>query len=132
MEHGNKRSVIKWTELSVSERWKKAGAKMAVHPVSIGEGRQCFALALDQRWLCGSDGALTFFDSRGAATRFLQLLNVEGYVDGEGGHCGASRRDPLQCFQLGTTGLKTCDQCRIGDESRVRALHDFAPCEECW
>lgn len=132
MEQSSGRSLIKWLELTVSGRWKKLGAKMTVHPVSVGEGQQCFAMALDQRWLCGSDGALTFFDSMTAATRFLQLLNVDNYVEGEGCGRDTSWRDAFQCFQLDAKGLRTCDKCRIGGDSRAQAMREFARCEERW
>lgn len=126
------RPLMKWLELSVSGSWKKNDATMTVHPVSTGEHQQCFALALDRRWLCGSDGALTFFDSKAAATRFLELLNVEDYVEGEGCERMALGADPFQCFQYGAKGLKSCDKCARGDESRSAAVREFARWEERW
>jgi len=105
---------------------------MKVLPVVTGEDQQCYALALDQRWLCGSDGALTFFDSKAAATRFLELMNVDKYVEGEGSEPVALGSDPFQCFQYGAKGLKSCDKCMRGDESRSAAVREFARWEERW
>lgn len=124
--------LMKWLELSVSACWKKHDATMTVHPVRTGENQQCFALALGRRWLCGSDGALTFFDSKAAATRFLELLNIRDYVEGEGGAGLEFAADPFQCFQYGARGLKSCDKCARGDESRSAAVREFARWEECW
>lgn len=124
--------LMKWLELSVSACWKKNDATLTVHPVSMGENQQCFALTLDQRWLCGSDGALTFFDSKAAATRFLELLNVNDYVEGDDGVGLEFGVDPFQCFQYGAKGLKSCDKCARGDESRSAAVREFARWEERW
>ncbi len=49
MEQATKKPLIKRLELSISGRWAKSGGEMAMHPVSIGRCRQCFALALDRR-----------------------------------------------------------------------------------
>lgn len=132
MNISNGKPLIKWLELSVSGAWKKGGATMTVHPVNVGRDRQCYALALGQRWVCGSDGALTFFDSVTAAGRFLELLNVDDYAQGDGCDGASLARDPCQCFQFGGKGLRTCDKCRIGDESRAQAIREFARWEECW
>lgn len=77
--------TITWLELAmsaVSPRWQE-GAGVIVRPIDMGRSKPCFGITHGQRWLRGSDGALTVFDSLAAATLFLHLLKVERVTLGE-------------------------------------------------
>jgi hypothetical protein len=124
--------IIKWLELAISPRWQEEGTVAAVHPMQVGERQPCFGITLDQRWLCSSDGALTIFDSMAAATRFLQLLNMDRLA--RGGRCDleAPESNPFQCFHLDAKGLTVCRKCRAGDHARWLAAWDDTQWEERW
>lgn len=116
--HGD-RGVVKWLELAVSQRWQEQEAVVAVHPIAVAERQPCFGVTLDQRWLCGSDGALTFFDSVEAATRFLHLLKIDRLAMGGRRDCDATESAAFQCLQLGAKGLTTCNKCGAGKTART-------------
>lgn len=108
--HGH-HGVVKWLELAISHRWQAQGATAAVHPVAVDPRQPCFGVTLDQRWLCGSDGALTFFDSVEAATRFLHLLKIDRLAMGGRRDCDGMEGDAFQCLRLGAKGLTACNKC---------------------
>lgn len=111
------RQIVNWLELAVSTRWQKEGTVAALHPMGADEQRPCFGVTLEERWLCGSNGARTFFDSIPAATRFLHLLSLDSLALGGGSDRDLSAREPLQCFRLGPAGLTLCGKCRNGNEA---------------
>jgi hypothetical protein len=113
------RPIVNWLELAVSTRWQKEGTVAALHPMGAEEGRPCFGVTLEERWLCGSSGALTFFDSIPAATRFLHLLSLDSLALADGCDRGLSARESLQCFRLGPSGLTACGKCRNDDEANA-------------
>lgn len=113
MYANNGQSIIGWLELAVSSRWQ--GAIAAVHPIDLDQHQPCCGVTVDQRWLCGSDGALTLFDSISAATRFLNLLNVERIAKGGRRDCVIAEQKTLQCFQLGAKGITACNKCLARD-----------------
>jgi hypothetical protein len=122
--------AIKWLELAVSSRWRDSLA--AVHLLTLSEGSSCFGVTLDGRWLRSSDGALTCFDSMAAATRFLQLLNVNSVAVGDRPGCSAAGRNAFQCFHLDGHGLRMCAKCSAGDEARSAAAREYARWEDRW
>lgn len=131
--HRNKgKPVIKWLELAGATRAQKEGAVAAVHTIDLDERQPCFGVTLDQRWLCGSDGALTFFDSMAAASRFMRLLNVDRLANGGDSNCDVTRQDAFQCFQLGAEGISTCNKCRFGEDARSHSSREHARSEERW
>ena len=128
----NDQSLIKWLELAVSPSWQDMGAVAMLRPIQIDERLPCFGVTLDQRWLCGSDGTLTFFDSVSTATRFLNLLHVDRIAVGESCDGMASRQMRFQCFQLCARGLKPCHKCQVGEAAYSRATVECARAEERW
>ncbi len=132
VHRNDEKPIVKWLELAISPRWQKEDVVAAVHPMQLGERQACFAVTLDQRWLCSSDGAPTFFDSLAAATRFLHLLNVDRLAMGGRCDCEASGQDPLQCFHLDAKGLTVCNECQAGDKARSQAARYDARSEERW
>lgn len=71
-----------WLELAVAPDWQRQRAQIRLHPVKGQEGR-CFALSMNDRWLCVSQGQLTVFRGRDAAARFLKLVHVEHAQDSD-------------------------------------------------
>lgn len=129
MSEAEDKRVVKWIDLALSSRRQDVVA--AVHPIALHENRPCVAVTLDQRWLCGSDGALTFFDSMSAATRFLSLLRVNRFAP-DGGDADIPGEVSYQCFQLDAQGITACSKCRIGFEAQSRSAREFAQQEERW
>lgn len=125
--------TIKWLELAISPRWQEEDAVAAtVHPIPAGGHQPCFGITLSQRWLCSSDGALTIFDSLAAASRFLQLLNIDRLATGGRRDFETLQSDPFQCFHLDAKGLTVCRQCRAGDHERWLAAWSDTHLEEAW
>lgn len=101
------KAVIGWLELAVSSK----EAIAAVRPMTWDEHQQCCGVTVGQRWLCGSDGTLTCFNTVSAATRFLNLLQVDRIAQGGRHDCNESERDAFQCFKLGARGILPCNKC---------------------
>ena len=125
---------LKWPELAGDCFRPPAAAKAAVLPIVGERGEPCFAVTVDQRWLCGSEGDLALFDSVAAASRFLQLVKVPihrllfGPAQVLDRYWGKRR----QCYRLAGQGLASCSQCRIGEQSRAREVDEFARQDDCW
>jgi hypothetical protein len=132
MRWNSDKPVIKWLELAISARWQEEGVVAAVHPMNLGEPQPCFGVTLDQRWLCSSDGALTIFHSMAAATRFLNLLNVDQLTVGRPCDGETPGPDPFQCFHLDAKGLTVCGKCPAGDHARWLSAWDDSQAEERW
>lgn len=75
-------SVATWLELVVAPEWRKRSCKIRVHAVGGRDGN-CFAISMDQRWLCAAGGALTVFCGLASALHFLKLLRIEDFEAGE-------------------------------------------------
>jgi len=70
-----------WLELAGAHK-RPQGGKVRIHPV-VGPEGACYALTLDRRWLCGSDGSVTLFHGLGAVVRFLQVAQVADFEAGD-------------------------------------------------
>ena len=125
-------SEIRWPEFLGAPLHERKRARAAICPIVTEEGGACFAVTLDQRWLCGSGGERTCFDSIAAAARFLQLMKVNGlYFEAPR---AAEARDPggFQCFRLSSHGLTSCDRCRVGENACVREAQEYARQQDRW
>jgi len=70
--------VATWLELAVAPEWRRKTMNVCVHP--IGEkGEQCFAISMDGRYLCASNGQLTTFRGRPAVERFLHMVQIDSF-----------------------------------------------------
>jgi hypothetical protein len=82
--------VATWLELAVAPEWRRNRCKIRLHAVG-GTNGSCFAISMDERWLCAGSGGVTVFNGLGAALHFLKLLRVEDFEPGE------SAEDVLPC-----------------------------------
>lgn len=73
---------ISWLEMAhagLSLSWKELSARVVVRLMDLQGSRAWWGVTLDDRWLRGSGGAVTIFDSLPAAGRFLRLLKVNRF-----------------------------------------------------
>ncbi len=70
--------VATWLELAVAPEWRRKSMHVCVHPVGAGDD-QCFAISMDGRRLCASNGQLTTFRGRLAVERFLHMVQIETF-----------------------------------------------------
>jgi hypothetical protein len=106
---------ITWLELAVSaisSRLHKVGATVVVHLMDIEGSQAWWGVTLGDRWLRGSNGALTVFDSLPAANLFLRLLKVDRFKIGE--HCQRDAGLVWPDHEVFTMGDK-CKRCSAQD-----------------
>jgi hypothetical protein len=106
----NDRVALCWTELAISPQWRLDKLQPTLHIVDDPHHR-CVAIAVDKRWLCGSNGALALFATDVAASRFLRMLHLPNPRRG-GKRRVEAKRDPVhQCFTLECEALTLCTRC---------------------
>ena len=132
--HTNKdRTIVKWVDLAVLKGSHEGSGIAEVCPMEFDDRQRCFGVTLDHHWLCGSDGALTFFDSLLAASRFLRLLDVDHQAMDGCNDCAVSDNQAFQCFQLGAQGgLTACNKCHIGDVCNSKSVREEARWDDRW
>ena len=121
---GNPERILGWLELAVLSRRHDGIA--VLHAVDRGNAQPCCGVTVDQRWLCGNDGAMTFFDSLASATRFLSLLNVPRIATGGSRDSNWVGQDHFQCFQLGAKGFLPCTKHCVVETTRSNQSRQFA------
>jgi hypothetical protein len=124
----------RWPEIAAGPARLQKAVRAAVFPVIVEQGERCFGVSIDQRWLRGSQGELTFFDTIAAASRFLQLvkLPVHGLVFAPPQTIELHRGHAVQCFSLSRQGLAGCCRCQLGQRNRAREAREYARQDECW
>jgi hypothetical protein len=85
-----------WLEMGALQ-WRPQGGTVRIHPV-VGPQGECYALTLDHRWLCGTNGSVTLFHGLGAAVRFLQLAQVNDFQPGDPTDLSARGAVGVQCL----------------------------------
>lgn len=110
--------IISWLEMAMLAKTPDNAADVVIRTIELGESRPCYGVTYQQRWLCGNDGALTYFDSAKAATRFLSLLSIDRYFL-ERRNNGSAGQDAFQRFRIGATGLTPYKQVAAIDQPRV-------------
>lgn len=123
---------IKWPEFAVAPSRQRESARAVVIPMVVKRGGPCFAVTVDQRWLCGSEGELTFFSSMAAARRFLELMKVDGFSFGVAQAVAAQHCTRVQCYCLASQGLRACTRCSIGELAAARAVKEEALQQNYW
>jgi hypothetical protein len=86
-----------WLDMAGASQWRPRGAKVRIHPV-VGPKGECYALTLDRRWLCGTDGSVTLFHGLRAAVRFLQLARVNDFEAGDPADLAGGLAEGVQCL----------------------------------
>lgn len=105
---------VSWLELAHSGvllSRQELGARVVVRLMDLQASQAWWGITLDDRWLRGSDGAVTIFDSLSAANRFLRLLKVSRFDIGE--HCEHSPMVAGQSQEVYTLG-DHCSSCQRG------------------
>jgi hypothetical protein len=127
-------SEVRWPDFAGTSSWQQHHVNAAICPVVIGEGQPCFAVTVDQRWLCGSEGERTFFNTMAAASRFLNLVKVPGhaFMFGPPQALKLRERESSQCFRLANQGLASCRDCWIGERSHALEAQEHARQDDCW
>ena len=112
--------VATWLELAAAPVLGREDCRVKLHAVGDEEG-SCFAISMDDRWVCAGNGDLTIFKGLRAALHFLEVLHVEAFEPGErasqvqpcgGGHlCLMADRDGglLPCRPCAPTRLRAGD-----------------------
>lgn len=109
-----------WLEMAGASQWHPEGAKVRIHPV-VGPEGQCFALTLDRRWLCGTNGSVTLFHGLGAAVHFLQLAQVSDFEAGDPAELAGALAVEVECLCVqGKRSLQPCT-CKIPDRPTAKA-----------
>jgi hypothetical protein len=100
-----------WLEMAGAPQWRSVPPKIRIHPV-VGPEGACFALTLDARWLCDTQGRVTLFHTLGAAVRFLQLAQVHDFEAGEPCDLGPQASGGVECLGVrrGKGSLQPCTQ----------------------
>jgi len=127
-------SSLRWPRFAGTLSRVQGPVRAVVVPI-IGElGEPCFAVTLDQRWLCGSQGEVAFFNSVAAASRFLQLLRVPvgGLAFGSPQTFDEREGWRRQCFRLSAHGLAACRQCAQGELACVREAQELQRQDDRW
>lgn len=104
----SRKQYATWLELAVAPEWMRGSCKIKVHEVG-GRGRPCFAISMNNRWLCAASGCLTVFFGLGSALHFLKLWRIENFEPGEA-HIGSVEcSDSRHCLSIGGDGsLRRC------------------------
>lgn len=74
--------VATWLEIAVAPDWRREKYRIRVHAVGPRESK-CYAISMDERWLCAGSGQLTVFHGLSAALHFLKLLRIDDFEPGE-------------------------------------------------
>lgn len=75
--------VATWLELAIAPEWRRQHCSVRVHALGNRSKGGCYALSMNDRWLCTGDGSLTVFKGIDAALRFLKVVRVEDFEPGE-------------------------------------------------
>jgi hypothetical protein len=79
---GTTQRVATWLELAAAPLLRREDCCVKLHAVGHEDSR-CFAISMDDRWVCAGNGDLTVFKGLGAALHFLEVLRVDAFEPGE-------------------------------------------------
>lgn len=100
--------IATWLELAVAPEWRRSACRIRVHPVG-GREHRCFAISMNDRWLCSSSGDLTVFCGLHTAEHFLKLLRIDDFEQGDAPGVEVSCSDSRYCLCSDrNTGLTRC------------------------
>lgn len=98
-----------WLELAVAPDWRRSACKIRVHALGQRDGG-CYAISMDNRWLCVGSGGLTVFRGLSAALRFLKLLRIDNFEPGEAADVASLCTGERYClYEDKNRGLLACD-----------------------
>lgn len=101
--------VATWLELAVAPDWRREQCRIRVHAVGPREGT-CYAISMNDRWLCAGSGQLTVFHGLSAALHFLKLLRIEDFEPGEATELASIGVQSRYCIcNDKTRGLLACE-----------------------
>lgn len=103
--------VATWLELAVAPEWRRNDFKVRVHALG-SEERQCYALSMNNRWVCSGTGGLTVLHGLKAVHHFLELLHIDQFESGDA--ADESLADCGQRYCLCTDTRDTLLPCQCG------------------
>lgn len=103
--------VATWLELAVAPEWRRNEFKVRVHALGAAE-RDCYAISMNDRWVCSGTGGLTVIHGLNAVHHFLELLHIDRFETGEA--ADESLADCGQRYCLCTDTRNTLLPCRCG------------------
>lgn len=111
--------LVTWLELAVAPHWRRDKCRIRVHAIS-GRGENCYAISMDERWLCIGSGQPTVFHSLSAAMHLLKVLHIEDFEPGETTSLSpVGTGDPYCLCSDRTKGIQPCRCARM----RFTATH---------
>lgn len=109
--------VATWLDTVAATHFHHTPVAARLHPVSDGQPGdhdpecQCYAISVDGRWLCSSNGRITVLRGLKSARRFLDLLKLSGYQSGEPARFAIDCTTSAHCMTLDKRrGLRNCTQ----------------------
>ncbi|NMG31614.1 hypothetical protein [Aromatoleum evansii] len=101
-------NVATWLELAVAPHWRRDKCRIRVHAIS-GYGDNCYAISMDERWLCVGQGRPTIFHGLSAALHLLKTLRIENFEPGDPTSLPPLSAGDTYCLRLdGTKGIQPC------------------------
>ena len=107
--------VATWLDTVAATHFHHAPVEARLHPVLDGQAEapdaehQCYAISVDGRWLCSSNGRITVLRGLKSARRFLELLKLKGYQNGEPAKFAIDCATSAHCMSLDKRrGLRNC------------------------
>lgn len=108
--------IVTWLELAVAPHWHHSESVFRLHPVGkrSNEDEQYYAVSLNGRWLCSSNGRLTVLRGLATAEYFMRLINMPAYETGEPAEFEIEHGNAHCLAVSGERGLGTCETLSSG------------------
>lgn len=108
--------IATWLDTVAATHFHHAPVEARLHPISgsqqLGDADpelQCYAISVDGRWLCSSNGRITILKGLKSARRFLDLLDLSGYQNGEPAQFEIDCTTSAHCMAFDKRrGLRNC------------------------
>lgn len=105
-----------WLELAVAPEWRRNEFKVRVHPLA-GENGSCYAISMNERWVCSGTGGLTVFNGLDTVRHFLELLHISQFESGDTADLGLA--EPAHRYCLCTDKQNVLLQCTCSKGCRT-------------
>lgn len=109
--------VATWLDTVAATHFHHAPVHACLHPIAgehanTGRANQpCYAISVNGKWLCSSNGRITVLRDLKSAQRFLELLNLPIYENGEPARFEVDCTNSAHCMAFDKRGgLKNCSQ----------------------
>ncbi len=109
--------VATWLGTVAATQFHRTPVEARLHPISSEQfgdtnpDQQCYAISVDGKWLCSSNGRITVLRGLKSARRFLELLNLTRYQKGEPAQFEIDCSTSAHCMAFDKRrGLRNCTQ----------------------